>query len=151
MIFMVEGLDRGAPRGLMFDPDDHVKHRNLPPPMSVNPSTELEPCSRQGQSHEMWVCLVAQKLEQIMFVSLQGAEAHMSHPVVQVNGFMWKTNRDMWETSRAPSSPLVSLSLFSGTPFPREQSSQRCLMIDGRAFWLLNAGESKTDCVYAKA
>lgn len=53
MIFMVEGLDRGAPRGLMFDPDDHVKHRNLPPPMSVNPSTELEPCSRQGQSDEM--------------------------------------------------------------------------------------------------
>lgn len=31
---------------------------------------------------------MAQKLEQIMFASLQGAEAHMSHPVVQVNGFM---------------------------------------------------------------
>lgn len=104
--FTVEGLDRGALRGLMFDPDDCVKYCSPPPLLPVNLSTELEPFSRLGQSDEMWARLVAEKLVQITLVSLQGARAHMSHPELQVNSFMWQTNGDMWERSESSCLPF---------------------------------------------
>lgn len=133
------GSWQGGARGLMFDPCDRVNYQSsigpLTPPLSrIHIASGGGVWCELALWHRKWnrLCWLLCGEQRIIWVTLLS---------VLVNNLAPKTNGDRYMCERVgpPQVHLSAFFLFSRTPFPHKQGSQRCFMIDGGGSWLLNA------------